>query len=65
MGGPFALDGCHLMGGHNNQSKVGINGERGIEEERQQGWNVWGVLSVCLEWQIDKEKNDNKNTSWP
>jgi hypothetical protein len=22
MGGPFALDGCRLMGGHNNQPKV-------------------------------------------
>ncbi len=34
MGGPFALDCCRLMGGHNNQPKVGINGGRGIEEER-------------------------------
>jgi hypothetical protein len=44
MGGPLALDGCRLMGGHNNQPKVGINGGRGIEEERQPGPNVWGVL---------------------
>ncbi len=34
MGGPLALDGRHLIGGHNNQPKVGINGGRGIEEER-------------------------------
>ncbi len=35
MGGPLAfLDGRRLMGGHNNQPKVGINGGRGIEEER-------------------------------
>jgi hypothetical protein len=34
MGGPFAYDGRRLMGGHNNQAKVGINGGRGIEEER-------------------------------
>ena len=34
MGGPLALDGCRLMGGHNKQPKVGINGGRGIEEER-------------------------------
>ncbi len=40
MGGPFALDGRHLMGGHNNQPKVGIDGGRGIEEERQLGRNV-------------------------
>ncbi len=34
MGGPFALDGCRLMEGHNNQPKVSINDGRGIEEER-------------------------------
>jgi hypothetical protein len=34
MGGPLALDGRRLMGGHNKQPKVGINGGRGIEEER-------------------------------
>jgi hypothetical protein len=34
IGGSFALDGCCLMGGHNNQSKVSIDGGRGIEEER-------------------------------
>jgi hypothetical protein len=26
MEGPFALDGCRLMEGHNNQPKVGISG---------------------------------------
>jgi hypothetical protein len=26
MGGPLALDGRRLMGGHNNQPKVGIDG---------------------------------------
>ncbi len=34
MGGPLALDGRRLMGGHNNQPKVGIASGRGIEEER-------------------------------
>jgi hypothetical protein len=34
MGGLLALDGRRLMGGHNNQSKVGIDSWRGIEEER-------------------------------
>jgi hypothetical protein len=49
MGGPFALDGRRLMGGHNNQPKVGINGGRGIEEERQPGRNVWGgVVSLLI-----------------
>jgi len=31
MGGPLALDGRRLMGGHNNQPKV--DGEGGIREE--------------------------------
>jgi hypothetical protein len=42
MGGLLALDGCRLMGGHNNQPKVGINSWRGIEKERRPGRNVWG-----------------------
>jgi hypothetical protein len=48
MRGPFALDGCRLMGGHNNQPKVGINGGRGIEEERQLGQNVCGGVVFLL-----------------
>ncbi len=65
MGGPLALDGHRLMGGHKNQPKVGIDGGRGIEEERQPGRNVWMVLSLCLEQQMDEEKNNNENMSWP
>ncbi len=48
MGGPFALDGRRLMGGHNNQPKVGISGGRGIKEERRPGWNVWGGVVSSL-----------------
>jgi hypothetical protein len=48
MGGPFALYGRRLMGGHNNQPKVGINGGRGIEEERRPGRNVWGGVVSLL-----------------
>ncbi len=48
MGGPFASDGRHLMGGHNNQPKVSINGGRGIEEERRPGQNVWGGVVSLL-----------------
>jgi hypothetical protein len=48
MGGPLALDGRRLMGGHNNQPKVGINGGRGIEEERRPGQNVWGGVVSLL-----------------
>jgi hypothetical protein len=60
MGGPFALDGRRLMGGHNNQPKVGIDGWRGIEEERRPGRKVWGVLSLCLEQRINKEKKQQR-----
>jgi hypothetical protein len=48
MGGPFALDGHHLMEGLNNQPKVGINDGRGNEEERQLGRNVWGGVVSLL-----------------
>jgi hypothetical protein len=48
MGGPFALDDRHLMGGHNNQPKVGIDGGRGIEEERRPGQNMWGGVVSSL-----------------
>jgi hypothetical protein len=48
IGGPLALYGRRLMGGHNNQPKVGINGGRGIEEERQTGRNVWGGVVSSL-----------------
>ncbi len=48
MGGPFALDGRRLIGGHNNQPKVCINGGRGIEEKRQPGRNVWGGVVFSL-----------------
>ncbi len=48
MGGPLALDGRRLMGGHNNQPKVGIDGGRGIEEERRPGRNVWGGVVSSL-----------------
>ncbi len=48
MGGPLALDGHCLMGGHNNQPKVGIDGGRGIEEERRPRQNVWGGVVSLL-----------------
>jgi hypothetical protein len=62
MGGPLALDGRRLMGGHNNQPKVVVDGEGGIGEERQPGRNVWGTLSHCLGRRMERQKN--KNTSW-
>ena len=48
MGGPLTLDGRCLMGGHNNQPKVGIDGGRGIEEERRLGQKVWGGVVSSL-----------------
>jgi hypothetical protein len=48
LGGPLALDGRRLMGGHNNQPKVGIDGGRVIEEERRPGRNVWGGVVSSL-----------------
>ncbi len=48
MGQPFALDGCHLMEGHNNQPKVGIDNGRGIEAERRPGRNMWGGVVSSL-----------------
>ncbi len=48
MGGPFALDGRRLMGGHINQPKVCIDGGRGIEEERQPGQKMWGGVVSLL-----------------
>ncbi len=37
MGGPLALDGFHLMGGHNNQPNVVVDGEGGFGEETRPG----------------------------
>jgi hypothetical protein len=60
MGGPLALDGRRLMGGHNNQPKVDIDGERGIEEEGDRGGTCGGVLSLCLERRIEEEKKQQQ-----
>jgi hypothetical protein len=61
MGGLLALDGCCLMGGYNNQPKVGIDGGRGIEEERQPGRTVWGgVVSSLGEANRQRKKTTTK-----
>jgi hypothetical protein len=62
MGGPLALDGRRLMGGHNNQPKVVVNGEGGIREETQTGRNVWGMLSHSLGRQM--EASNKKIERW-
>jgi hypothetical protein len=48
MGGPLALDGRPLMGGHNNQPKVVVGGEGGVREETRPGRTLWGTFSHCL-----------------
>ncbi len=62
MGGPLALDGRRLMGGHNNQPKVGINGGRGIEGEATGAERVGGCCLFAWSGELTKKKNDNKNT---
>ena len=46
MGGPLAFDGRHLMRGHNNQIKVGVDVGGGVGEKRRPRKNVWG--GCCL-----------------
>jgi hypothetical protein len=64
MGGPLALDGRRLMGGHNNQLKVVVNGEGGNREETRLGQNVWGTLSHCLGCQMEESNNKNREMGW-
>jgi hypothetical protein len=56
MGGPLALDGRRLMGGHNNQPKVVVDGEEGVGVETRPGQNVWGTLSHCLGRRMEPHK---------
>ena len=64
MGGPLALDGCHLKGGNNNQPKVVIEDEGGIEKETRPGQNVWGWLSHCLGRQMEAKDEKNREMGW-
>ena len=49
MGGPLAFDGRHLMGGHNNQIKVGVDvgGGDWREEATTDECVGGGVVSSC------------------
>ena len=64
MGGPLALDGRRLMGGHNSQPKVVINGEGGVREEMRPGRNVWGSLSYCLGRRMEARDEKNREMGW-
>jgi hypothetical protein len=46
--GVSALDGHHLIGGHNNQIGVGDCGSRDVREEAPLGWRVWGDVSASI-----------------
>ncbi len=60
----MALDDRRLMGGHNNQPKVVVNGEGGVREETQLGQNVWGTLSHCLGCRMEASNNKNREMGW-
>ena len=66
MGGPLALDGRRLMGGHNNQPKVVVDGEGGVGEETRPGpgRNVWGSLSHCLGRRMEASDEKNREMGW-
>ena len=62
MGRPLALDGCHLMGGHNNQPKVGVDSGRDIGEEARLGRNMRGGCLFVPSGKLNKIKIKK---SWP
>jgi hypothetical protein len=64
MGRPLALDGRRLIGGHNNQPKVDVNGEGGVREETRPGRNVWGALSYCLGRQMEASNKKDREMGW-
>ena len=58
MGGPLALDGRRLMGGHNNQPKDVVDGEGGVGEETRPGGTCGGRCPIVwgVEWSGKKIK---------
>ena len=64
MGRPLALDGRHLMWGHNNQPKVVVDSEGGVGEETRPGRNVWGTLSHCLGRRMEASDKKHKKMGW-
>ena len=64
MGRLLALDGRRLMGGHNNQSNVVVNGEGDVREEMRLGQNVWGMLSHCLGCRMEESNRKHREMGW-
>jgi hypothetical protein len=60
MGGPLALDGRHLMWGHNNQLKVVVNSEGGVGEETRPGRKRVGDVFPLFGVSNGAAKNKNK-----
>ena len=68
MGGPLALNGRRLMGGHNNQPKVGVDIGRGVGEETRPGWSVCGGCLFVPGGELNEikiEKNVLALGRWP
>jgi hypothetical protein len=66
MGRPLALDGRRLMGGHNNQPKIGIKGGGGRwRGDATRAERVGGVLSLCSGRQIKWQKKSKTRGAEP
>ncbi len=63
MGGPLALDGCHLMWGHNNQPNFFVNCEGGVREETRPGGTCGGCCPIVwgIKW---REVIKNREIGW-
>ncbi len=63
MGRPLALDGCRLMGGHNNQLKGNVGGGGCIGEGTQPGWNMWEDV-VASFWAANGTTTEKSNIKY-
>ena len=54
----MALDGRRLMGGHNNQPKVGVDSGRGVGEETDQGGTCRGGCLFIPGGKLNEIKNE-------
>ncbi len=56
----MALDGCHLMSGHNSQPKVLVNSEGVLERRRDRGGTSGGRCPIVwgIEWRQATKKRE-------